>query len=291
MYQYLGSTNILMYDFLNNISVVILVIFNLFQVKHKKLFLSEISKLFIAETSKKNNKDLAKNITFCSVIETLIVSVVQFAPVLSLNIAFGKLAGTGTNYFGLCFFLPIILMVSFLLFTISPFKQLDLITPAFPLTLITIKLACFCHGCCNGIECSFGLYNHDTELVEFPVQLVEAGLALCIFVFLMFWRKKAKEGTMFPTYLIIYSATRFFSEFLRSEPNVIWNLKTYHLFCIAGVAVGIIELFIVNKFKDKLTLCFDKLFEAFAIRLRNYALKNGIIKEKNIVHHKKRKKK
>ena len=92
---------------------------------------------------------------------------------------------------------------------------------------------------------------------EFPSQLLEAALALIIFIFLMWYRKKAKEGTLFPVYVILYSATRFFSEFTRCDPDVFGILKTYHILCIIGVVIGIIELLVVLKFSDRIRPLFN----------------------------------
>lgn len=293
----LKNNSIGMYDFFNNVSVFVLIIFNLLNVGYKKAFLGKHSE-YLMKKAKAKGKKLFSGITFWAITETLIVCVFQFAPVLSLNKMFGNLVGTGTNYFGLCFFSPVILITAFLLFAIPPLKQMDLITPAFALTLITIKFACFCDGCCRGIQCTFGLYNKTTGNVEFPVQLVEMALALLIFIFLLSRRKKAKEGTVFPTYLILYCATRFFSEFLREEPNILWIFKKYHLLCIIGVVVGLIELYIVKNHYDKLNLLFDKITETMfqgshhlLLKLHQLAVKLGIKREKNIVHHKKRKRK
>lgn len=256
MHTILGSYEEL-YDILNVISFFVLLIFNLTQLKSKKDNLSNISLIFQKKIIKNNKKSKKRKIfssnTFWATIETIIISCVQYLPTTILNWKFGRLVGTGANYFGLLFFIPYILLGFCMLLKIDPWKQIDLITPAYPLALVISKIACFFAGCCRGIESSFGLYNNYTGLVEFPVQLVEAGLALFIFVFLMAWRKKAKPGTMFPIYLIIFSGTRFFSEFFRCEPNVFWGLKTYHILCIIGIIVGIVEIFIVKKFGEKIS--------------------------------------
>lgn len=282
MYQKLGSINL--YDFFNNLSVFVLIVFNLFQVRYKKSFLSRFSKSIIDNT-KRNKKSILASETFWAIIETLVVSIFQFAPVMALNVKFGELVGTGTNYFGLCFVLPIILMIAFLILGISPLKQMDLITPAFPLTLVTIKFACFCWGCCGGIECSFGLFNNSSGLVEFPVQLVEMGCAAIIFIILMLRKNTAKEGTVFPTYLLLYCSIRFFTEFLRSDSDIIWNLKKYHFLCIAGVVVAVVELFIVKKYRDKILLIYDRTSESMLKVVSKHRSKE----KKKIVHHKKRK--
>lgn len=271
MYQYLdiGSMHIWLYDFLGTIGTVALILFNLLHYKQKKecLGLHSQNVLNFIEAKVPRLKVLV-GIIF-TILEILLVSYVQYNIPASFNRPFGNLVGTGANYFGLLYPVPFILLLYCILMRINPLKQIDLITPAFPLALVFAKLACFCAGCCSGIECSFGLYNHNVASgrVEFPVQLVEAGLALAIFIFLLFWRKKAKPGTMFPTYLILFSGTRFFSEFLRHEPEVFWIFKTYHILCIIGVVLGVAELLLVLKFGDKISQ-FDlfnilkKLFEA-----------------------------
>ena len=257
MYKFLGHSELKLYDLLNVVSFFALLIFNLTQLKQKKLNLSKISqylqKHFLEKSRTKKQYRIFLSDTFWAVIETIIISCVQLLPITFLNFKFGKLVGTGANYFGLAFFIPYILLLFCFLIRVNPLKQIDLIVPAFPLALTIAKIACFCAGCCRGIESSFGLYNNSSGLIEFPVQLLESGLAFLIFIFLIFWRKKAKEGTMFPTYLIIYSATRFFSEFLRVEPNVLGGLKTYQILCIIGVTVGSVELFLILKFGDKIT--------------------------------------
>lgn len=300
MYQYFGSADILLYDILNLISSVFLLAFNLTQIKKKRLILSNTSLLLTEHFQNKKKIRLLSSIGFRTVIEIVIISLAQYGPAPNLNDKFGEIVGTGDNYFGTLFFIPFILLIVYYIIGVDPLKQTDLITPAYPLALAVVKLACFCQGCCNGIECSFGLYNHDTGLVEFPVQLVESGLALLIFIFLLLWRKKAKDGTLFPTYLIMYSATRFFSEFLRSEPDVIWKLKTYHILCIIGVIAGIVELIIVLKFGNKISLFYSERKLSFKwissifdeIKFRYTVIKKRMTKKDHVtVHHGKRNKK
>lgn len=276
MYDTLGNTGISMYNLLNAAGVFALIIFNFTQLKEKSKLLSNTSGFLFNYYSKKKRR-LFSNVYFWATLETIIISVVQYLPAAILNTKFGLLMKTGSNYFGLILFIPFILFLFFYLISINPFKQLDLVTPAYPLALFFVKLGCFCNGCCQGFECSWGMTNYYYNAgprKEFPVQLVEAGLALLIFLFLNKYKKKAKEGTLFPIYLIVYSSTRFFSEFLRSEENVLWILKTYHLICIAGIILGTIELLIVLRYGDKIKKLFNrKVFKGY--------------KEKNIVHHKK----
>lgn len=281
MYRYLGDTGISLYDLLSVLMFLPILIFNLSQFRRKKLILSKKTRSII------NNSRKARVKKLYILLEIIIISLLQYALIPICNSILGNLTNSSFNYFGLLFIGPVVLTIVFIFSGIDVLKHIDLITPAYPLALIVAKLGCFCYGCCYGIECSFGLYNHLNKAVEFPIQLVEAGLALMMFVFLMFIRRKTKEGILFPIYLITYSATRFFSEFLSHEADVLWIFKRYHLFCLAGIVVGVIELYLVTKKKNKLILDLDTLKK----HLYEYALKNGIIKNKNIVHHRKRRKK
>ncbi|MBR3768234.1 MAG: prolipoprotein diacylglyceryl transferase [Clostridia bacterium] len=288
-----------LYDFFGVLGVFALLIFNYSMIKKKIPLLSKSAKMLIDYFEKKSKFKFLANIYLWTILEIFLISLFQYVPILILNPAFGDFVRTGVNYFGSILFVWFILMIFFFVLSVDPFKQLDLITPAYAIDLFFIKLACFCAGCCRGIECSFGLYNQSSELVEFPVQLVEAGLALLIFIFILLIRNKAKEGTLFPIYLITYSGTRFFSEFLRHEPDVFWRLKTYHILCIIGVVLGIIELIVALFFGDKISRFYDEyggikgmssLF--YAIRFRYLKIKKKIMKRDGpIVHHKKRKKK
>lgn len=163
-------------------------------------------------------------------------------------------------YFGcLLFLIPFFLLGAFLL-GVRPLKTLDLSVPGFSLSLIYFKLACFCSGCCNGIKTDYGFFNYRTKRVEFPVQLVESAEALLIFFILMKVGKKAKTGTMFPLYLVLYSVMRFFSEFFRAQPDILGPLKCVHLFCIAGALLGFAGFVLAEKYGERIDSAFAGLY-------------------------------
>ncbi len=280
MYNKLGSTDISMYNLMNTFGFFAVLVYNFFFLRHKRNLLSNKSLFFIKLASKKSKKNLLSNRNFWSILEIFFISCVQYLPASFLNSMFGELTKTGSNYFGLLLFIPLFLLILFHIMAINPFKQTDLIAPAYPLALFFAKLGCFCNGCCQGFECEWGLTNYcylSNPKKEFPTQLLEAGLALALFIFLCLYRKKAKEGTLFPIYIILYSGTRFFSEFTRSELNLFGIFKRYHILCIIGVIIGIIELRIVLKYSEKIIPYFDRPVYKW-------------YKEKNIVHNQKKKK-
>lgn len=225
---------------LNYVGAAAMVGFNLLHIKEKQQFLGGRSKAQILRFSKADQRRLwarlLSNTAFWAVTEILLISVLQYIPAPIMNRRFGDLVGTGANYYGLLLTSPLLLVTGCMFLRVDPVRQMDLLTPAFPLALSISKIGCFCAGCCGGIECAF------LGGKAFPVQLLESAVAILLFAVLMFFRKEVKPGTMFPLYVILYSGTRFFSEFLRVEENVLWVFKVYHFQCVGGVLLGIAAL-------------------------------------------------
>ena len=232
----------------NTISIVVLFLYNLLHYKEQKLLLGGTSHSAIKYFESKGHKGILSSIGFWAVIEILLVSMVQYYLTGGFNGIFGNLVNTGANYYGLMFFAPPLVVALCFLMKIDPLAQMDLITPAYPLALVFVKIACFFAGCCSGVRWIYGFYNPTSRLIEFPSQLLESAVALLLFVFLLTCKKKFKKGTVFPIYLMSYSALRFFTEFTRVEPEVFMGLKTYQILCIVGVVVGALEYLAACKY-------------------------------------------
>lgn len=112
-------------------------------------------------------------------------------------------------------------------FSKAEFKHslFDIYAFSIPLFHFFGRIGCFFAGCCYGIEASFGFTVNGNTLVpsingvkRFPVSLLEAILNLILFViiFLLF-RKSILKKRLLYLYMILYSAIRFFIEFLRGD--------------------------------------------------------------------------
>lgn len=248
------------YDFFFQIGVLAMIIINLFRYKAKKTAMSLFSEniVYAVSTINKNFVPVARNIMFIA--ETAILSYVAWYTT-QFNGAFGAAFQTGGNYFGLLTVTPIFITFVSLILFINPAKQMDIFTLCMPMFLFFVKIACYVTGCCWGIPWEHGLYNnhpyHPGKQV--PVQLIEALLGLVIFVFLLWYKKRAKPGTMYPVYLIVYSFTRFFSEFTKDDyPDVLGPLKMYHLLCLTGIIVGFLLLLVIKLYGDTIYNFFEK---------------------------------
>lgn len=105
------------------------------------------------------------------------------------------------------------------------------------------KIGCFMAGCCHGIQCDskWGVVFTNPQSVAFPlnvtvypVQLWDASVILIIAAFLIFLRRKKQfDGQFFLIYAIVYSVTRFFTEYYRGDDSrgfVIKNHLSYGQF-------------------------------------------------------------
>ena len=124
----------------------------------------------------------------------------------------------------------------------------DIVAPGIPLFHFFGRIGCFLGGCCYGIESSCGFTMHHSpipqanEVSRFPVQLLEAVFNLGLFILLHFFLKKGKfKDRLLYLYLLCYSFTRFFLEFLRGDEHrgLFFGVSTSQI-------ISIFVLFIVS---------------------------------------------
>lgn len=191
-----------------------------------------------------------------------LICVVFFGLFSVLNPSFAKWFTKGNaNYYGnLTAWLITMLVIPFV-FGVSPLRAMDVLSPALPLSLFVAKIACFFHGCCSGFEMQGGFYyNISNERYEFPVQMLESLVALCLFFFMRYYEKKNKlTGSVFPLYLFVYSITRFITEFFRADlPNVLGPLDAYQILSLIFAIYGGVLLYLVRNYGGKIEMVFSR---------------------------------
>ena len=267
MYRFIGDQTA--YSFFNTLSLIVTLVASLFLFPLKRDVIGLHSKRIIHSISRSNETigTVAKYVLI-SVESLLMAGILLFST--SYNMQFGELVGTGGNYFASLFLVSPLWFVMSLVLMTSPLKQIDIATLLAPVFLFVVKIACFCNGCCWGIPWEHGLYNDNFNHPgkQVPVQAFEAFFALVILVFLLLYRKKAKTGTLFPMYMILYSATRFPVEFFSAaHEKIAGPFNTYHFLCIAGVIIGFILLLCVKLFGEKITSLFEKPHEKLNLKI------------------------
>lgn len=268
MYRYIGNTS--SYALFGVIGFIVCALSSLCYFKSKQNVKSLYSSCAVYFATRKNVR-LGKIVeVFLFSFESLLMVYMIDVAVANVNRPFGQLVGTGANYFGGLFAALSLWFVLCNALIINPLKQIDITTMYLPVHLFFAKIACFCQGCCWGIPWEYGPYNHHPNHPgnQVPVQAIEAFFALAIFIFLLVYRKKAKTGTMFPIYVILYSATRFFSEFLTAAyPDVLGPFNMYQILCVIGIAVGLLMLLIVKHFGDRIQAFFEKPHKKFELKV------------------------
>lgn len=129
-----------------------------------------------------------------------------------------------------------------------------------PLLHIFWKCGCFFAGCCFGIPydgvlsvCYPAGINLLSGIRVFPVQLLEALIALIICIVMLLLGHIKKLHYPIATYLISYGTTRFIIEFFRYH-NIQNELVVAQLYSVICVIAG----FILIIYKRKNALCREK---------------------------------
>lgn len=112
-------------------------------------------------------------------------------------------------------------------YQVSKMVMVNCLIPVVPFIHSIGRIGCFMAGCCYGMEYHGPFSIHfpvneispELNLVpRFPVQLLESGLNMLLFVALMIYgKKKRQDAKMMGFYLICYSIMRFTLEFLRGD--------------------------------------------------------------------------
>lgn len=135
----------------------------------------------------------------------------------------------------------------------------DVMAPAVPLFHSIARIGCFLGGCCYGVKSDFGftcthsLASGVNGVNRFPVQLLESGLNMILF--LVLWqllRKNKCKGYLFPIYLMSYAVIRFSDEFLRADAyrGFIFGISTSQFISIL-IFLGALAYIVIQKQRKK----------------------------------------
>lgn len=208
--------------------------------------------------------------------------------------------GSSVAIFGAVVFTPIFMTVVALLLGQSWRKVMDMLAPGIFIILACAKFGCFMAGCCPGRECSFGVYNPKLELTVFPSQLFES-ITMAFVVAFCFWYafrfKKCRSGSVYPVTAAVYSVTRFCWEFMRyykyeEMRHIMFGMTFWQFWCIVVILLSIVWIILLKS--EKLALIEVKYYAFTDVKYQAFTDKIEKIKhrnDKNIVHHKKKKKK
>jgi len=113
-------------------------------------------------------------------------------------------------------------------------KIMDLIVPFAALAHSLGRIGCLLNGCCYGWEVPWGLYFPVHQAILIPVQAFDSLVLLFMFIILRFLQERPhREGQVLYMYLIFYSISRFFIEFLRADsPRLLFHFTLFQFISI-----------------------------------------------------------
>lgn len=158
----------------------------------------------------------------------------------------------GLSWFG-GFFLALLFAVVFLRKKkLGIYRVFDLIAPFLALAQAIGRIGCFLNGCCYGKTAQwFGIYSEEQGGLIIPTQLYSSLLLVFIFITLRILQARPhKAGSIFLSYLLLYSLKRFFIEFLRADnPAVFFSLSLFQIISAAIFFFSAIKLFLISRQK------------------------------------------
>jgi len=134
---------------------------------------------------------------------------------------------------------------------LSIYKTLDLVVPFVALAQSIGRIGCLLNGCCYGKHAEFGIYFPAHESILVPTQLYSSLLLLLIYIVLRFLQDRPHiDGQIFYAYLLLYSAKRFFIEFLRGDsPPFFSCLTQFQVISAIIFLVAVFKLILIAKTK------------------------------------------
>ncbi len=108
---------------------------------------------------------------------------------------------------------------------------------------------CIFVGCCHGYPSKNGIWNPQLDCNTFPIQPIEACVAVAVVIFVLIRQKKLKyqsDGLTYPLMLILFGYSRFLLEFLRDNDKLFLGISNLAIHALVMGVVGTIA-YIINK--------------------------------------------
>lgn len=118
----------------------------------------------------------------------------------------------------------------------------DLFAVIAPLGILLGRIGCLMHGCCPGVVCEpawFAAAGADgrPRWPAVPAEMLFNAVALIAVLILR--SKRLLPGQHFHLYLMACGVFRFFHEFLRDTPRVLWGFSGYQAAALAVFFLGL----------------------------------------------------
>ena len=160
----------------------------------------------------------------------------------------------GNNIVRIFVWVPIFAYPAAKLLKIDYFKSCDFISPCLCINHGIAHLGCIFAGCCYGYPMEDGVFSPNTMYKTFPIQPIEAVIAIFIAVFIALREKKKDyktDGLSIPIMLMMFGYSRFLLEFARDNDKLFSNISELALHALFAGIVGTVTYFIIKKKNEK----------------------------------------
>ena len=149
----------------------------------------------------------------------------------------------GISFYGVIFLAPLLFLIAAKLLKLSFRDVADVCAAAECVVLVIMKGHCKISGCCGG---KFLFELSDGTRIYFPSQIAELFLGVILFVLMMLLsRCRTSPGALYPTFMILYGATRFVLNFFRWDQSpFLFGLTAGTFWSLCAVVTGSIWLLI-----------------------------------------------
>ena len=169
-------------------------------------------------------------------------------------------AATGFRHFGGNNIVRIFIWVPLFAWPVAKLLKLDwktccdYIAPCICVVHGVAHLGCIFDGCCHGYRWEHGIWNPALDYKTFPIQPIEALVAIAIVVYICVRQKKQKyvvDGLSYPIMLILFGSTRFLLEFARDNGKLFLGISGLALHALSMLLVGLAFYFSLSSRNTK----------------------------------------
>jgi len=125
----------------------------------------------------------------------------------------------------------------------------ELFAPCLCIVLGISHFGCMFAGCCHGYRWEKGIYNHSLDYNTFPIQPVEALVALAIAAFIIVRQIRSHytvKGDSYPLMMVIFGISYFLLQFARDNTKLFLGLSFLALYLVLIVVTGLSIVFSIS---------------------------------------------
>ena len=117
----------------------------------------------------------------------------------------------------------------------------DYLAPCLCVVHGVAHFGCIFEGCCRSYRWKYGIFNPQLGVNTFPIQPIEALIAVAIVILIWVRQKKNQfrvDGLSFPIMLMLFGYSRFFLEFARDNEKLFLGISGLAIHALVMALVG-----------------------------------------------------